>query len=315
MRERVMDFGAATRLIGVLHEPDAAAGGSELPVVILLNAGTLHRIGAHRVYVRIARCLAAEGFPVLRFDFSGLGDSPPRRDNLPYADSTIRETRDAMDHLGRELGARAFVLAGTCGGADLAFRAARHDDRVIGVGLLDWYAYPTLKSRARRYFLPLLTRQGWREMIRGEGPIGTSVGTLLGRRPPMAGRMMNDVGMPSRADTAATLRALIARGGHVLCVYTGAMGFYNYRDQFVDAFRSVPFGDRLEVDFHPHADHTLTLLHYQRRLVEVVRRWAVRAWVRDAAVARGGAADRERRVRAAAVAPTAAAGGARSVSG
>jgi pimeloyl-ACP methyl ester carboxylesterase len=279
MNERVVQFGDGTCLVGVLSEPDGAASAVRLPAVVLLNAGTLHRIGPHRVYVRIARSLAQEGFAVLRFDLSGLGDSPPRSDNLPYVLSTIRETREAMDCVTRETGAQEFVLAGLCGGADLAFRVARDDARVVGVGLLDWYAYGTAKSRVRRYLLPLLHRQGWGRLLLAQGPVGARLWSWLGRRPVMGGRVMNDVGLPPKDETAATLRALMGRGGHLLCVYTGALGVYNYRDQFADAFRSIPFGDRLRVDFHPHADHTLTLLHYQRRLVEVVRDWAVQAWV------------------------------------
>jgi pimeloyl-ACP methyl ester carboxylesterase len=263
----------------VWHANRIAASAVRLPAVVLLNAGTLHRIGPHRVYVKIARSLAQEGFAVLRFDLSGLGDSASRRDNLPYVLSTIRETREAMDCVSRETGAQEFVLAGLCGGADLAFRVAHEDPRVVGVGLLDWYAFATAKSRVRRYLLPLLTLEGWRKLLRGEGPAAAQLRSWLGRRPVVGGRVMNDVGLPPKGETIATLRALMGRGGHVLCVYTGALGVYNYRDQFADAFRSIPFGDRLRVDFHPHADHTLTLLYYQRRMVEVVREWAVQAWV------------------------------------
>src|SRR5437867_887582 len=121
MTERVVQFGDGNSLVGVLSEPAAGMKPGSRPAVILLNAGTLHRVGPHRVYVRIARVLASEGFPVLRFDLSGLGDSAPRRDNVPYRESTLRETRDAMDCLAGQGVGRQFLLMGFCEGADIAF--------------------------------------------------------------------------------------------------------------------------------------------------------------------------------------------------
>jgi len=86
---------------------------------------------------------------------------------------------------------------------------------------------------------------------------------------------MNDGEVPSKAQSAADLTALIGRDVHLLFVYTGAqLAYYNYRGQLRDAFRSVPFRDQVEVDFHPQADHTLTLLHHQQRLVDRIHRWA-----------------------------------------
>jgi hypothetical protein len=82
--------------------------------------------------VTLARELARRGLWALRLDFSGLGDSPPRRDALPFAEASRREVMAAMDHLERTHGVRRFVPAGLCSGGDAALRVAASDPRVAG---------------------------------------------------------------------------------------------------------------------------------------------------------------------------------------
>jgi pimeloyl-ACP methyl ester carboxylesterase len=271
MKERVVQFGDAHSLVGVLAEP--SDGAANTPTFILLNAGTLHRIGPHRVYVKIARALATAGFPVLRFDLSGLGDSLPRRDNLPYPASSVRETQEAMDYLRAVDGRRHFILMGLCGGADVAFRTACQEPRVVGTALVDWFAYRTAGWYLRHYRSAFTTPWTWKSRHGGNGGSGRPDHTGAQAR----GRLMNDGEVPPKAQSAANLAALTGRGVQLLFVYTGAqLAYYNYPEQLRHAFRSVPFRDRVEVDFQGDADHTLTLLHHQQRLVDTIHHWATR---------------------------------------
>ena len=73
-REKVVRFGRETKLVGVLSEPQGGGPVRE-PMLLLVNSGILHRVGACRFHVRLARRLASEGVSALRFDFSGIGDS------------------------------------------------------------------------------------------------------------------------------------------------------------------------------------------------------------------------------------------------
>ena len=69
-------LGRDGRLFGILTRPaDGAAPGR--PAIILASAGAVHRIGANRLYVTMARAWAERGFPVLRLDIGGIGDSLP----------------------------------------------------------------------------------------------------------------------------------------------------------------------------------------------------------------------------------------------
>jgi pimeloyl-ACP methyl ester carboxylesterase len=271
VKERIVQFGDGHSLVGVLAE---ASSDAAQPTFILLNAGTLHRIGPHRVYVKIARALAAAGFPVLRFDLSGLGDSLPRRDNLPYTASSVRETQDAMDFLHTETPARHFVLMGSCSGADVAFRTACQDPRVVGAALIDWFAYRTAAWYLHHYRSALSALWAWTSRD-GNGASEPLVRAAAPSGHRKRGRLMNDGDVPPKARSAADLRALIGRGVNLLFVYTGAqLAYYNYPTQLHDTFRSVPFRNRVEVDFQGEADHTLTLLLHQQRLVDRISRWA-----------------------------------------
>src|SRR5262245_3810682 len=153
MRETAALFGYRCALVGVLTEPAEPTPGPRLPAVILLNAGVIHRVGPHRLSVTIARHLAALGCVVLRFDFSGIGDSPVRADHLPFAQSVISEAQEAMHYVRAARGLDRFVLIGLCSGADIAFRTACCDESVVGVALLNAQGYQLEVDDAVRAYI------------------------------------------------------------------------------------------------------------------------------------------------------------------
>ncbi len=74
IRERAVRLGPP-ELFGIETEPDTGASG---PVCVFVSVANEHRIGPGRLWVQLARSLAAEGFRCVRFDVNGFGDSPPR---------------------------------------------------------------------------------------------------------------------------------------------------------------------------------------------------------------------------------------------
>ena len=149
MRERALRFGPGSGIVGILSTP--ADRVTDKPGILLLNAGILHRVGACRLNVRLARRLASEGFPVLRFDFSGIGDSEVRRDELSFDESSLVELREAMEVLASKAGPSRFVPIGLCSGADVALEAACLEPRIAGIGLLDPLVYRTPRWYLGRY--------------------------------------------------------------------------------------------------------------------------------------------------------------------
>jgi pimeloyl-ACP methyl ester carboxylesterase len=140
LRERPVFFGGGRRLFGILTAPPPSAARPELPPIILLNAGTVHRVGSHRLYVPMARKWAALGFSVLRVDLSGIGDSPVPEghpENLTYPRNGLEDARAAMDFLAETTTSRKFIVAGLCSGGDIAFQLGFKEPRVAGAIMMN----------------------------------------------------------------------------------------------------------------------------------------------------------------------------------
>jgi dienelactone hydrolase len=100
---------------------------------VLTSAGTVHRIGPHRIYVSLARRWAALGFPVLRVDLAGIGDTPAGDDgveNVTYPRDGYDDLRAAIDFVLDRTGAPRVVLAGLCSGGDFTFQMGLREARV-----------------------------------------------------------------------------------------------------------------------------------------------------------------------------------------
>ena len=144
VEESLCRFGQDDHLFGIYTRPRE---GTPKPAIIMLNAGSIHHVGPHRLYVRLARELAEVGHPTLRIDHEGLGDSVLRaagRENHPYPPTAIADLEAAVDFLRRHHGCRRFILLGLCSGAHTAFHAGRQlpgvpIERLILIN--PWYFY------------------------------------------------------------------------------------------------------------------------------------------------------------------------------
>jgi len=273
MTEHAVVFAIAHSLVGVLTE--AEMDGDPLrPVIVFLNAGILHRVGPNRLHVRIARELALRGFSSLRFDVSGVGDSPPRTDGLSLRSAALSDIREALDFVADKLGAATFILIGLCSGADLAFRAALADQRIVGTVLIDGLPYHTMRSRWHNFTSRLTRPGGWRRFAALDGPVGRRV--LWWRHPvrPTAATGRRDV--PPRHEAESHLRQLTERGVRLLLLYTPDRD-YSYPRHFADTFPRVR-SDRVDVAYFPDSDHTFTLRANQDLLVRTIDRWM--SWFR-----------------------------------
>jgi pimeloyl-ACP methyl ester carboxylesterase len=306
MREKVVRFGRSTRLVGVLTEPDVTS--PDRPAVILLNSGILHRVGACRLHVNLARALADAGLTAIRFDYSGIGDSEARKDDLSFEQSAVVETREAMDYLRDTKGVSHFVLAGLCSGADMAHMVAKVDDRVVGLGLLDAWCYRTPKFYLHHYGRRVLRLSSWTNFI------AARLRRL--REPPQSAPAAGEDGevtfempryvreFPPREQTAADLRDFMARNVEMFLVFTGGQEEqYNYRRQYEDSFRGINFQNRVRVEFLKEADHIFTGLPHQQQVIRDTVEWVLSRWpVRDATPAEAGHAGVPRNVVATAAA-------------
>ena len=103
-------------LFGMLHVPDGRPAGE--PFVLCHPFGE-EKLWTHRVFVSFARQLAADGYPVLRVDYMGNGDSDGQ-----FSESSLKtvqsDVRAAVAEVLRRTGAQKVNLLGLRFGALVA---------------------------------------------------------------------------------------------------------------------------------------------------------------------------------------------------
>ena len=286
--ERIAQFGQGHALVGIETPTASNLAGREQPTFVFLNAGIVYRVGPHRLTVTLARRIADTGFPALRFDLSGAGDSPPRS-GVSYQEAALADIRDAMDYLEHATHAKKFVLCGLCSGADNSVRAALLDKRVVGLALLAPYSYRTPGFYLRRSLRQTASVSSWRTLARQakrrllqsleQRLCAVDIGQSEQDRSPPAFEFGRPA--PTREVFAAELGSLLDRGAKILVVYPASEN-YIYAEQFDDAFPDL--GRRVAVEYMPEANHTFTEGTHQRRLAEALVAWSERAF--PAALAR-----------------------------
>lgn len=119
--EKIVSLGPLG-LFGIVTEMTEAAAG---PMVVCLNSSIDPCSGPSRLWVDLSRQLAGCGLRVLRFDLSGLGDSPVhfgQRHNLAYPIEAIDDIETAIRAQAPDDPA-GVVLVGHCSGAYHALEA------------------------------------------------------------------------------------------------------------------------------------------------------------------------------------------------
>ena len=268
MRERSISFGAGGGLHGILAEPSAARPGA--PAIVLSNVGMHTRIGPNRMWVLLARELAAEGYLVLRFDLSGFGESEIRAVTLSDVDRAAEEQRMAVEFLVERRGAPGVVLVGFCSGVDGVHVAAVADPRVAGVFYLDGYAYPTPKFYLLRWTARLLRPSLWRSFV------VRRVARLrqIFRGEPKHAPPVFDRTYPAPERLASDLRGLVARGVKLLLVWSeGREHEFNHADQFFGMLHTADLRAKVEVRILDRCDHLFSSDSQRSRLFGLFRGW------------------------------------------
>ncbi len=273
-REQALLLGPRKSLVGVVTE--GVGGAADRPAVVILNSGIVHRVGANRMTVTLARALAASGHTAVRFDLSGIGDSEPRCDGLAPLEATLADVREVLDALASSRRADRFVLGGLCSGADHSLVYASSDPRVVGAVLLDPSIPRTARHHAYHYGSRLFRLESWANMVRGKNPLWKSLlARVSDRELDQARSARAHVEEPEvRAFLENAYRNAVEARVQLLAVLTGERSYY--RAQLLEAFPRVQFGDRLLLAYLKHADHMFTGQENSARVIRLVVDWMSR---------------------------------------
>ncbi len=249
MKEQGIRFGKAGHLAGTLTLADPAGDVG----LVLPSAGLLHRIGPHRLHVRLARLAASRGVSSIRFDMPGIGDSDAAPGRAPYAEQELQASRMATEVLEQSAGCRRFILAGLCSGADSACLAALHDSRACALFLMEPHFYPGPLSAPLRILRRLREYGLLRAAMRIRQRLAE--GALPGAHPAAD----QDRELPPAPEFAAELATLEARGVHLRLLYAGSgMGVLDLRRHRRRVFGNLASSPRFAIELLPRADHLFT---------------------------------------------------------
>ena len=273
--ERAVEFGAARSLRGIVTT-GGAIKETQSVFLILVNAGVIHRVGPNRLTVKLARELAPEFLPSLRFDFSGLGDSPTRTDTTSIDDAIALDMDEAMAFLKEAYSAERFLILGLCSGGREAFRAAYREPRVCGVALIDPYHYRTWYYYVKHFATRLFRASSWRTAL-SLGLLAIKGGSRATREGPRPAPDLAICGLPeypAHAQMQDALDKVLARGTELLFIHTGGMhDYYSYRHQLRDAFPKQFAHERLRYEYLPGANHTFSSEDARCELIRCLSSW------------------------------------------
>lgn len=166
-------------LFGFLARPEQPA---DLGIVVVVG-GPQTRVGSHRQFVLLARALAAAGYPVLRFDVRGMGDSTGAQRNFEHITPDIAA---AIETLQANCPAvHRVVLWGLCDAASAAllYCDEAHDPRIAGLCLLNpWVRSEAslAKTQVKHYYgQRLLQKEFWAKLLSGRLDVARALAELL----------------------------------------------------------------------------------------------------------------------------------------
>jgi hypothetical protein len=168
---------------------------------------------------------------------------------------------------------------GLCSGADAAHLAAIGDDRVVGLGMLDPWAYRTARYYAHYYGYRLVRPSMYLRWLRVRLDRLKHGWAAADANEPNPG--MYDVPeyirvFPPREKVSAELAEFLRRGVELNVIFSGGLEEYNHQGQYRASFPEIDFGDRLDETYVAGATHVFTALAHQEQVVKVLSGWADR---------------------------------------
>ena len=260
-------------LVGVASLP-ATAGSRGVLVVV---GGSQYRAGSHRQFTLLARALAQDGIPAMRFDYRGMGDSEGDTRSFETVGDDLRAAIDAF--FAAAPGLREVVLWGLCDGASAAAMYARSDRRVAGLVLLNpWVRTDDGLARTtlRHYYRQRLgERSFWRRLLSGRLDLVRSLKSAIGLVRAALAPASPAPALPERMHAS-----LAAFNGRVMVIIGGAdLTGREFCDlaAATPAWKKLLSGPRVTRHELDGADHTFSRRAWRDQVAAWTSAW-VRSW-------------------------------------
>ncbi len=253
-REYAIQFGLNQSLVGIITREHSWRQG---PACILITAGLTPKAGPFRLYTRLARQLAAEGFCCLRFDLDSLGDSGSVYSDKLLQERTQLQIAEAIALLRSQLEPTRIYLGGLCSGAEAALRGAESDPDIAGAFMIDPFAVatPQAKLRSCRHRL-------YRRLLRFFGlyqPAASSSTELV------------DYKYIGYTEAHKLLTKMLARGAYLHFIYTASVNeSFNHPGQLQLAFTDLPIAGNVRVDYLKDVSHTPVLAYQLDKMLKTI---------------------------------------------
>jgi hypothetical protein len=269
--EQPVDIGGRGRLFGIMARP---VGPVQSTGFVFLNSGLLHRVGPFRLYVDLARRIADSGFPSIRLDQSGKGDSAAAQ-GIPLREATVKDVTAAADHLKRETGVTSLVVGGLCSGADDALQVAAQISGLSGVFLFDGYAPRTARYFVQHFVPRLLPHRVLRKGLRTlRNRLRASSGDAVAANDAVSLRNWS-----TRRDMIEIYRGLVDQRIKILAMFTSqAYRQYNYVSQLTEALGRKQAHSLVTERYYPSATHLFPVTQHRRSAVTDFAEWVERSF-------------------------------------
>lgn len=265
-------------LWGILTRPPAGAVEPTIAVLVVVG-GPQYRVGSHRQFVLLCRALARRGFPTLRFDYRGMGDSEGALRSFEAAGPDLCAALDALCAACPQ--ARRVVVWGLCDAASAALMFATADERVVGVVAVNPWARSTASLSATRvkhyYAARLVQREFWSKLLFGGVNLRASLASFFADL--WAARSVRSGSLAQRGDDSfqtAMARGLRGFRGQVLLILSGndltASEFVQYTDSAV-AWRGLLADPKVTRVSVAEADHTFSRRIWQEQVENETSTW------------------------------------------
>lgn len=281
--EDILQFECEGRqLIGMLHRP---AQATDTGLLCIVAEGAQYRVGCCRQQVILARSLAAQGVPVMRFDYRGMGDAEgdSPRDRHPDIHAAVDAFLAAAPEVDK------VVLYGGCDGASAVAISGWRHPAVSGWILNNPYVEEQraqAKVALKHYYLQRLkSRDFWRKLLRLKFDLGDSARSLLGnlrrafglsQAKPAADTAAGDAFDPSIPFTRRMLAGWKRFNGEVLLLIGGRSIVAREFDECVansTEWQSVVHSPRVQRVVLKDADHTFSEPASRAALSEAIGDW------------------------------------------